>query len=79
MKKTNEFGVYCFGSKFTLLPKDWVIPNLKFQSFLLMWLLGDTAYGIPPLKRLRARDVYHLRKRTRKTLNEMKDLAHAIS
>ena len=30
MKKTNEFGVHCFGGRFTLLPKDWVIPNLKF-------------------------------------------------
>ena len=65
--------------RFTLLPKDWVIPSLKFQSFLIMWLLGDTANGIPPLKRLRARDVYHLGKRARKTLNEMKDLARAIS
>ena len=44
-----------------------------------MWLLGDKANGIPPLKSLRARDVYHLGKRARKTLNEMKDLARAVS
>ena len=39
-KMTNELRLRCFGGKFNLLPKDWVISNLKFQTFLIMWLLG---------------------------------------
>ena len=43
-----------------------------------MWLVGSTGTGVPPLKTLKAADVAHLGKQTRKTLCEMRKFAGAI-
>ena len=76
-KKTGH-NLHFYRGKFHLLPDGWVMPNLKFQSFVSMWLLGDEANGVPPLKILQAKDVNHLGKRAYKSLNEMRDLARAV-
>ena len=74
----TELNFHFYNGQFNYLPNGWVVPNLKFQSFVTMWLLGDKANRVPPLKILQAKDVKHLGKRAYKKLNEMKDLARAV-
>ena len=74
----KDFKFHFFDGKFHILPQGWIIPNLKFQSFVTMWLLGDKSNGVPPLKVLQSKDVKHLGKRTYKILNKMRDLARGV-
>jgi len=75
----SRSGAYhCYDGKFHRLPKGWIFPQLKLQPFIVMWLVGSVKTGVPPLKTLKACDVAHLGKRSRKTLCEMRKFAGAI-
>ena len=55
------------------------LSQLKLQPFIVMWLVGSANTGVPPLKTLKAGDVVHLGKQSRKTLCEMRKFAGAIN
>ena len=71
-------GLHYHSGKFHRLPQGWVFPRMSFQPFLVMWLVGNTNSGVPPLKTLAAADVAFMGKRSRKTLSEMRGLAQAV-
>jgi len=75
---SSQTRLHCYNGGLHVLPKGWKLPNMTFVQFITMWLCGDRAKGVPPLRLLQTTHLKHHEPRAKHVLCAMRYLMKAV-
>ena len=75
--KKRAYTVGIHHGRINPLPSTWVYPQMNILSLITLWLIGNKAEGVPPLRRLTTANVRHFDNQGR-TLSKMRKVMGTV-